>query len=126
MEKESVSVYRDSWLGSDCTNGGVTSRHHKMTLFWDCKREDAIAYCEENGMDVDACLWFEPRRLWNEDHSFARPLVHQSGKCGPMMGGNFVYTSGSHFPKLHGLTTGTPIPVHDRYETEEEYRALSI
>ena len=121
-----VSVYRDSWLNSDCTGGGVTSRHHKIRLFWECTREEAVDYCKEHGIDVDACLWLQPRELWGEDHSYARPLVHQPDKVGPMFGGNFIYTSDANFPKLYGLRTGSPIPVHDRYETQEEYDALSV
>ncbi len=125
MRHSSVEVYRHKAWG-DCTNGGVSSRYDTMTLFWECEREEAIAYCEQNGMDTDACLWLEPRELWGEDHSYARPLEHQQGMCGPMMGGNFIYTCDGNFPKLHGLKTNSPIPVHDRYETREEYAELSM
>ena len=41
-----------------------------------------------------------------------------SGCVGPMFGGNFVYTSDSRFPNKY------PIPVHDRYETYEQYKLL--
>jgi len=120
-----VGVLRNSSIG-DCTGHGVTSRHDNVMLFWNCKREEAIAYCDEKGIDKDACLWLQERDLWGEDHSYARPLVHQPGKCGPMFGGNFIYTSDDNFPKLHGLRTNTPIAVHDRYETEREYAGLSV
>lgn len=124
MQKINVNVLRTAGMG-DCTNGGVTSRHDRMILFWDCEREEALDYANENGMDVDACLWLEPRVLWGHEHPLARPLIHQSGKCGPMMGGNFVYTSDSRMPLIEGWLHA-PIPVHDRYETQQEYDALSV
>ena len=40
-------------------------------------------------------------------------------KVGPMFGGNFVYTSDSRFPSDY------PIPIHDRFETQEQYDQLS-
>ena len=55
------------------------------------------------------------RTLWEEDHSYAEPLVKPEG-MNQMFGGNFVYTSGDNFYKLGGLKTGSPIPVHDRFE----------
>ena len=36
-----------------------------------------------------------------------------------MFGGNFVYTSDSRFPSDY------PIPIHDRFETQEQYDQLS-
>jgi len=36
-----------------------------------------------------------------------------------MFGGNFIYTSDSRFPSNY------PIPVHDRFENQETYNALS-
>lgn len=122
MKQLTVWVYRAE---GDCTNGGVTSRHNTVTLFWECTREEAVDYCKEHGIDVDACLWLQPRELWGEDHSYARPLVHQPGKVGPMFGGNFVYTCDGRLYKTGGMRTAQPIPVHDRYETPAEYDTLS-
>ena len=124
MRHLSVYVYRHKAWG-DCTNDGVSSRHNTMTLFWECKREEAIAYCEENGMDTDACLWLNVRYFWGEDHSAAEPLVKPHGMCGPMMGGNFVYSCDSRLYKQNGQKCGYPIPVHDRFETQDEYESFS-
>ena len=125
MKQLRVSVYRTNDLG-DCTNGGVTSRHDRMTLFFGCKREEALAYCQENGVDPDGCLVLIERTLWGEQHNYAAPLIHQSGQCGPMFGGNFVYTSNGILAEAMGEKTSRPIQVMDRYETEEEYLALSM
>lgn len=125
MKQLRVSVYRTADLG-DCTNGGVTSRHNAMTLFYGCKREEALQHCKDNGIDPDGCLVLVERTLWGEQHNYAAPLVHQSGKCGPMFGGNFIYTSGSLLAEAMGTTCSCPIKVHDRYETQEENYHMSI
>lgn len=127
MEKITVDVFKNAnCYGYDCTNGGVTSRHTSMILFWHCTRDEAIKYCEEKEIDTDKCLILIKRNLWGEDHSYAEPLIRPKNKLGGMMGGNFVYTCDSRLYKLNGLTCATPIPVHDRFETEREYAALSL
>lgn len=130
MKMTLVSVYRcDTTIGKttyDTTNNGVTSRHNDMYLFWDCDKSEAISYCESKKIDTDSALILVKRELWGEDHSYAAPLVRPDGKIGPMFGGNFIYTSDANFYKMHGLATATPIFVHDRFETQEEYNALSI
>ena len=129
MKKISVDVYYDkNRFGYDCTNGGVTSRNTSMTLFWDCSKETAKSYCEENGISLDSALWLNQRILWDEYHPCAEPLVFPKGKVGPMFGGNFVYTSDSRFPSLYGKMNCAhfPIPVHDRFETQEMYERMSI
>lgn len=127
MKKISVNVLRDSVIG-DCTNHGVTSKRNEFTMFWDCEKEDAVKYCTENNIDLDSALWLNPRILWNEYHPFCEPLVKPAGKIGGMMGGNFVYTSDGRFPSLYGKTNSAhfPIPVHDRFETPEEYASYSM
>ena len=120
MEKLSVSIYRNAEFGCDCTNNGVSSRHDRMTLFWDCKKEEVVRYCKENGIDKDTVLWLNPRILWGCDHFFAEPLEKPSNMVGPMFGGNFCYTSDSRLYRFGG-DYHLPIPIHDRFETEREY-----
>ncbi len=123
MEKLTVFVYRDNLR--DCTGNGVSSRHDTMTLFMYCKKEEALKHCEDNGIEVDSCLYLNMRQLWGEDHVFAEPLVKPCNKVGPMFGGNFVYTSDSRLYKFGG-TYHLPIPIHDRFETQQEYDGLSV
>jgi len=50
-------------------------------------------------------------------------------RAGPMMGGCYVTTSDSRFSdKLEsmGMPRGMAVPLHDRWETWEQYRSLSI
>ena len=124
MIKLSVSVFCDKDLG-DCTNNGVTSRHSRMILFSQCTKEEALKHCIESGINVDSALYLNMRELWGEDHPFAEPLIKPSNKVGPMFGGNFVYTSDSRLYNFGGKYH-LPIPVHDRFETQEQYDALSI
>jgi len=54
------------------------------------------------------------------------PLVIPEGMVGPMFGGNYVINEHSEgFPKYPNMDRVVPIPVHDRFETEEQYKALS-
>lgn len=130
MKKTLVHVYRTYYdlcdIDYDPTNGGVTSNRNTMTFFWDCKPEDVLMYCEENGIDINTALILVERDLWGEDHSYATPLIKPKGLVGPMYGGHFICTSDDNFYKLHGLKTNTPIPVHDRFETQELNDILSV
>lgn len=65
-------------------------------------------------------LYLRPGNL--RDGSFRAVPANPPGIAnliGPMFGGAFVYTSDSRFPKSGG--THSPIPVHDRWESDELY-----
>jgi hypothetical protein len=99
-------------IGRDCTNGGITSGKTKAIL---CGH--GIPEVFESNENTPA-LKIEPgnggRKL------IAVPVEQPSDQCGPMFGGNFVYSSDSRFP------SDQPIHVHDRFETWEDYNHLSI
>lgn len=123
IKKVSVGIYRDSSLG-DCTNGGLTSKVDSAWLFIDCTREEAIAYCELKDTNPNEQLFLERRELpWTKNADYVTPLVERKGLL-RMFGGNFVYTSDSRFREYCGTTQ--PLPVHDRYETQEQYGRMSI
>lgn len=129
-----VYVYRSApfMLGrrpNDATNGGVSGKYDRLTLVGEIP-EGTMKYGRPfpdkvvNGP-------FEP----DEDSPAVRlaktplgclkavPVVDPEtvkGLIGPMFGGNYISTSDSRFPCDY------PIPVHDRWETPETYRALSI
>ena len=110
-----VSVYVDKWIG-DCSVNGMSSKHDKLLLI------------DENGGDLDGpskgtednTVKLVKRDLWGKEYLHVEPVVKPKGMVGPMFGGNFVYTSDSRFPSKY------PIPVHDRFETPEQNRAMSI
>ncbi len=96
-----------------------------MTLFYGCTREEALQHCMDNGIDPDECLVLVERTQWGEQHNYAAPLMLQTGKVGPMFGGNFVYTSDWRLAEAMGTRCSCPVLVHDRYETTDEYATYS-
>jgi hypothetical protein len=94
----------------DCTNGGVTTRYEKFVLVGEGVAE--IFAPSEDAPELQL-----GRR---GDYIYAVPTEEPKGShMGPMSGGNFIYTSDSRFPSRQ------PIAVHDRFETPEQYEALS-
>jgi len=102
-------IYRN---GRDCSNGGISSRVRQVTLV-------------DIGVDV-----FEPkadrpavklvkRNLGGRVYLHAEPVEQPKGLVGPIAGGTFIYSCDSRFPSPY------PIALHDRWETQEHYDALS-
>lgn len=107
-----VYVYRNAEFGG-CTNGGVTDKFTKLTLVGDGV---------EGPFEVDdGEPYLELVRNAYRVHAEPRNFGDVSGLVGPMFGGNFVYSSDSRFRKV----CPAPIPVHDRYETQEQNDVLS-
>ena len=109
-----VLILRQSEF-NDCTNNGLSSKVNSAHLFWNCTKEEALEYCKQNLINPNYQFILVKRELWNEDHSYVEPLIKPEGKM-QVFGGNFVYTSNGNFYKMHGLTTNTPIKIHDRFE----------
>ena len=118
------SVYRDA-NGRDYSCHGLSSYVPAANLFWDCTREEAIAYCEERNIDTTLQFYLVDRTLWGEDHSYAEPLIKPEGMA-QTFGGNFLYTSNGNGYKFKGEKTGRPIHIHDRFETWEVFHSMSI
>lgn len=108
-----VYVYRCSRL-EDCTNGGVSASSDRLLLI-----------CEDGFVDAKTddptLLRLVKREFGGGTYLHAEPVNPDRGEkvLGPMFGGNYVSTSDSRFPSDY------PIPVHDRYETREQYDLLS-
>lgn len=51
------------------------------------------------------------------------PSVFPEGMIGPMFGGTFAYSSDSRF--FEKVNRHGAIPIHDRFETPEQYERLS-
>ena len=110
-----VQVYRCGF--TDCTNGGISSIRH--TLYLECDQ----GFHEVEDDDPRLIRIVERTLGWRDTPYLhveqVSPSVTTLHKVGPMFGGNFVYTSDSRFPSDY------PIPVHDRFETQEQYDQLS-
>jgi hypothetical protein len=97
---------------ANCSNDGISSRCEEVTLV-------------DIGVDL-----FSPRpdrpavRLIKRSFSgkvylHAEPVDQPTGLVGPMFGGTFIFSSDSRFPSDY------PIALHDRWDTQETYNALT-
>ena len=119
MNRTLVFVFRRH-LG-DCTGNGLSFQVDIGTLFWNCSREEAIKWCNENDENPTSCFIMKERILWGEDHSYAEPLDMEFWKkpnSVQQFGGNFIYTSNDNFYKYKSEKLGRPIMVHDRFEVQ--------
>lgn len=122
MEKLFVTVFRPAGY-PDCTGNGLSSRVDSSTLFFDCSREEAIEWCKSNGKSSEYMFFLVKRELWGEDHSYAEPLIKPENRA-QVFGGNFLYTSDSRMYKTGGIYKA-PVPIHDRFETWEDFDVMS-
>jgi len=112
-----VQVYRDN-LG-DCTNGGASST------------VDAVCVINMDGpfnpsADRPA---FELIPGAFPGTAVLVPADRPDGMIGPMFGGNMGYSSDSRFSRAVEKMTGHrfygALPIHDRFETQADYDALT-
>jgi hypothetical protein len=119
----SVDIFKHkAWSHS---NGGVSAFFDEAVIFGDSiegniSEDDAIKrgvpllrLIRGPGGNPIATVWLDP------DGDTVR------GTVGPMFGGTFVGTSDSRFARATGQRGTSVIPLHDRYETVEEYKAFS-
>ncbi|MEV1294892.1 hypothetical protein [Pseudonocardia sp. NPDC049635] len=116
-----VSILRDV-DGSDYSNGGLSGRVTRVTLVGDLiEFYDAAVFAPDD--DAPAV------RLVQRAGSYGIAVPDQAhpDRVGPMASGAFVYSSDSRFRRLsaHLGCGGSAIPLHDRFETTEQYAALS-
>lgn len=107
MKLLSLNVYRFP-LG-DCTNGGISGDVTTIYMVHDEGPFDA------NEID-DRLIFREEKR--GENYYALVPIIQPKGKLGPMAGGNIAYSSDSRCKHAYHI--------HDRFETQELYNALSV
>lgn len=112
-----MSVYYNKKY-RDCANGG-----------WTEENDELYVACEEGIFDVDEndpALFVLHKT--SKDSVCLVPMSGGDG-AGPMAGGSFAYTSDSRVSrmvqKILGYRFYGAISVHDRYETWEQYYALT-
>lgn len=113
-----------------CANGGLSNRTEVRDVIL---QDPALA-----GMTADMKRRGQfPVRLWEPTQDcpavrlaqttpgyiVARPVERPAGAVGPMASGAYIVSHDDRFAKLTGGER--PIPLHDRFETPEQYRALS-
>lgn len=127
MLHRKLSVYRPAdFKGYDCTNDGVSSRLDSIEVFSaDATNAQIAAWCLKNRVRPSDVCRLNKRMLWGEKHYFIEPVKKPRRVLGPMFGGNYASTSDGIWAEMLGERTGRPLPIHDRFETQEEYDALS-
>ena len=110
---------------SDCSASGLTSRVDSGHLFWDCTRDEAIDYCREKNIVPEDQFFLVEKEIWGEKYAYAEPLIKPDRSMCQVFGGNYITTSDSAGYNQGYCRTAFPIPVHDRFETWEEYQVLS-
>ncbi|MDD5603923.1 MAG: hypothetical protein PHG48_07630 [Eubacteriales bacterium] len=110
-----VYVYR-AGIG-DATNGGVSSRVDRLLLAGEGIEGPFEVDDDEHHLEL------RKKNVGGEEYMYAVPVDGRdtAGMVGPMFGGNFVYSSDSRFRRVCKY----PIPVHDRWETQQMYDSLS-
>ena len=114
-----VSVFR--WGLGDCTNNGVSAVAGSLCVvtvpgpFDPCPAMPAVELVEGPG---------------GRGHAILRPVeAKKPGMVGPMFGGNYAEAGDSRFQEALRKVTGArfygAVPIFDRWETPEEYEALS-
>lgn len=111
--------------GRDFSNSGISSVVNEVTVV-------NVPGAAEPTVAAPAVL-LVPGNLPNTAKVVPATLVGDSyvqtrRGCGPMAGGCFVSTSDSRFSSAVQALTGSRssvAPLHDRYETQEQYDALS-
>jgi hypothetical protein len=128
-----VSIYRDRKM-PDCSAGGLSSRVDEVTLvnvegpFDPTPERPAALLVKGNGEGiakvVEAVLEYP-----GEQESGGTGYVARKDGVGPSMGGCYVATSDSRFTQAVERIVGGrfygAVPLHDRYETAEQYADLS-
>lgn len=99
---------------TDCTNNGISGKRWIFRL---------ITEEEENNLQTNEpgrYLVLVKRELFGRAAWYLRPLniLKPAGSIGPMHGGNYAVVE-------YNLSR-LPLPIHDRFETPEEYHHLSI
>ena len=102
-----------------CANGGITERHETVWV---------VANPKSDVYNMLPTIPGTARNLVVADERggviHLRPFEQPSGMCGPMMGGSYAHTPDSRWRTIVGVDY--PVAVHDRFETEERMRVLSV
>jgi hypothetical protein len=116
-----VTIYR--YPNADCSNHGLSSKHDMLHCF-DGDVEDVKHYVEENGYDIHECLYVVRRMLWGEPHPYLTPLdwAIKNPNGNVCFGGNYA-VGDSRWNDWFGHNL--PLPIHDRYDSWEDYEVLT-
>lgn len=108
--------------GYDPSNGGISGRLDEIEVFSaDSTNGEIAAWCLKNRVRPSEVCRVNDRVLWGDERFYVEPVKKRRGVIGPMMGGNYAEVSGY----LLNRALGEVLPIHDRFETQEENDVLS-
>jgi hypothetical protein len=97
----------------DCTNGGISARNKRLILVG-----EGVPQISDPGDDTPA-IYLARRSFRDSEYLVAVATGDErtidEKIIGPMFGGNFLWSSDSRFPSRQ------PIPIHDRFESADDY-----
>jgi hypothetical protein len=103
-----------SYAQGDFSNGGISATCQHVTIIG-----PGIKGNQRPDQAAPAVILHRDRN----GYLSARPAETPAGKYGPSFGGTFIYTSGTAYREATGGTG--PVPLHDRFESAEEYDRYS-
>ena len=109
------SIFEDK-DGHNCSNNGISARCKQVIVVG-----PGIPEIFEASEDCPAVKLVR-RNLFGKEYVHAEPVDQPEGLVGPMAGGAFIYSCDSRFRKLNEY----PISLHDRFETQAQYNALTV
>ena len=118
MKALPITVFRAA-RGTDCTNGGISSRFSEL-----------LCVCDEGYISIDEgnppenLVKIVKRKFAGEVIYHVEP-VNKPEHIGWMAGGNYAASSDSRFSRMIGGMYGA-LSIHDRQETQEMYDLLSM
>lgn len=114
---KALPVYIFKNEGSDCSNGGISSRYNEILV--ECP--DGFVEVDLDNPPPNFCVIVK-RMLWGEKHYYVRPYAEPSG-VGWMYGGCIVDSSDSRWHRATEIDY--PLHLHDMTESQELYDMLS-
>jgi hypothetical protein len=104
-----VNIYRCADR-TDCSNGGISSKVSRAVLTSPMLPEIFEPTAEAPEFQL-------VKKNYGRDYFCAYPVINGEMRQG-LFGGNYLSTSDSRLDEI----TQYPIPIHDRFETAEEYK----
>ena len=105
-----VYVFRNSYIKSDCTNGGASSKYDKLYVLHPDGWETVPPNTPEDQQCVASYTRYGARLV-------PQTLINENGFCRGMNGGNFAHCSDSRAFGVDNSILGLyPVKIFDRVE----------
>lgn len=109
------SVYRNSYITTDCTNNGASSKYTRLyVVAKHVQLEDVQELCKENN-NYKVEQFFKLDYEFYNSHNYCRLHPINKGNKWYMFGGNYLASSDSRFKEFVGGCK-YPVPILDRHE----------